>query len=110
MKKIFQAFIFFVVSLAAYAQQDPSTQMGMAPYMTFQNGDVDHVNTGNGNVYIQIPLLSYPQKGNKLRMNFFIRYNHPQWQVNITSDPSVVGEGDYVGQWTYTDMFDQAPM
>jgi len=98
---------FFLVSLIVPASvvgqvQDPSIQMGSAPYATFQNGDIDNVNLDNGNVFLKIPLVGFPQRGDKLSLNFFVRFNAPRWNVIEMVDGYDEG-GDIVGQWSIYD-------
>ena len=97
-------FLFFlIISSCAVGQvQDPSTQMGSAPYATFQSGDIDNVNLDNGNVFLKIPLVGFPQRGDKLSLNFFVRYNAPRWNI-IGIDDGYDEGGGIVGQWEIYD-------
>jgi RHS repeat-associated protein len=74
--------VFFTfVSVPAFAQVAPDVQQGLIPFASFQHGDIDSVNLATGNLTVHIPLVSYPQRGGKLRLNFFIRYNNKGWYI-----------------------------
>jgi len=64
----------FFGAAPAWCQLDPNTLQGLTPYASFHGGDLDSVNLGSGKLDIHIPLLSYPQRGGKLRMSFTVRY------------------------------------
>jgi hypothetical protein len=68
----------------AYPQSStPDIQNGLVPYGAFQHGDVDHVNLANGNVLLSIPLVSYPQRGGKLKLSFSAIENNKGWRINL---------------------------
>lgn len=54
--------------------QDPTLERGLKPYGAFEGGSIDSVSMTNGNLNIHIPLVSYPQRGGKLHLAFFLRY------------------------------------
>src|SRR5713101_382098 len=60
---------------------NPNTENGLKPYGSFHGGDIDTVSLTNGNVILHIPLLSYPQRGSDLRVNFFLEMNSKGWSV-----------------------------
>jgi RHS repeat-associated protein len=67
---------------AALAQAPgPEIQQGMTPYASFQGGEIDSVNLGSGNVVIHIPLVSYPQRGDKLRLAFKFFDTNKGWYI-----------------------------
>lgn len=67
----------------AHAQYDYLPQVGIKNFATYQYSDVDSVDLSTGNVNLHIPLVGFPQKDDKLRLNFMIRYNEPQWMTVI---------------------------
>src|SRR5437667_3927350 len=67
------------------AQTSPDLEQGLKPYGAYQGGNIDSVGLTNGNVMAHIPMASYPQRGGKLRLNFFARYNNKSWTVGHTS-------------------------
>lgn len=93
---------------SSFAQTPTSDGQGFTPYATFQGGDIDSINLSTGNVVIKIPLLSYPQRGGKLRLVFNFYDTNKNWWVynngkvanwtfanNGTSNPFLPG-GPYV--------------
>lgn len=82
MKRLALLGVFFTfVSVPAFAQVAPDVQQGLIPFGSFQHADIDSVNVATGNLTLHIPLVSYPQRGGKLRLNFFIRYNNKGWYI-----------------------------
>lgn len=53
----------------------PDTAIGNSPLASYDVSAIDAVNPVNGNLFLQLPLLSFPQRGKKLRLNFKIFYN-----------------------------------
>jgi YD repeat-containing protein len=95
------AILVFCVPNAQAQIQSPATAIGAVPYTNFQTNGIDNVNLSNGNVYVQAPLVSFPQLGGKLRLNFMIRYNRPQWSIiyDTTTLDSATGITHYSGHW-----------
>jgi hypothetical protein len=61
---------FVVIGLA----QDPDDiQQGIKAYGTYEGGEFDSVSMTNGNLVLNIPLVSYPQRG-KLHFGYYLRY------------------------------------
>jgi RHS repeat-associated protein len=83
--------------------QTPDMAVGHSPYALYNNpGDIDHVNPINGNIFISVPLLSYPQVGKDLRLQFNIYYNDKQWYIpNFAPNPS--NNGTNGGAWSWYD-------
>ena len=46
------------------AQDSDDIQQGIKAYGTYHGGDIDSVSMINGNLMLDIPLVSYPQRGN----------------------------------------------
>jgi RHS repeat-associated protein len=83
--------------------QGPAMAIGESPYAIYNNpADIDHVNPINGNIYIKIPLLSYPQVGKGLRLQFNIYYNEKQWYIPNFA-PSPQQNGTFTGAWSWYD-------
>lgn len=58
------------------ASQNPQDfNSGLTPYQGFHGGDIDSINMASGNLNLHIPLISFPQRGGALRLNFAINYN-----------------------------------
>ncbi len=63
---------------SAFGQTTPDLEEGMKPYGDFHGGDIDQVSLSSGKLVLNIPLVSYPQRGGKIKLGFGLR-----WQ-NIT--------------------------
>ncbi len=48
---------------SSFAQDPDDIQQGIKAYGTYRGGDIDSVSMTNGNLTVDIPLLSYPQRG-----------------------------------------------
>jgi hypothetical protein len=83
-----------VLAAPALAQQDPNLEIGLKPYGSFHGGEIDTISLSTGNLSLQAPLLSYPQRGN-LGLGFMIRYNNKAWQKVQTSLSPI----HYAYQW-----------
>lgn len=81
-------------------QTAPDMATGLSPYATYIPGEIDNVNPANGNIFIKIPLLGYPQKGGRLRLNYYIYYNDKQWQANLAEVFPTYGSPYVTGHWT----------
>src|SRR5260221_4112820 len=46
------------------------------PFRTYHGGDIDSINLSNGKLNIDIPLISYPQRGGKLNLGFALHYEN----------------------------------
>ncbi len=84
MKKSFAFTCLFLAALSSktsIAQVTADTAQGQSPYGVYRVGDIDSVNVVNGNLSLRIPLLSYPQRGKDLRMDFYIYSNDKKWII-----------------------------
>jgi RHS repeat-associated protein len=73
--KVFFAAIISLVCLgvsSVLAQEDPNIGL-QKNYAPFQYSEIDQVNLSNGALSVDIPLLSYPQRG-KLKMNLVLHF------------------------------------
>src|SRR5260221_7454964 len=46
------------------------------PFRTYHGGDIDSINLSNGKLNIDIPLISYPQRGGKLNLGVALHYEN----------------------------------
>jgi YD repeat-containing protein len=102
-KTIGLACLFFAASISttSNAQVTADIAQGQTPYGVYQMGDIDSVNAVNGNVSLRIPLLSYPQRGKDLRMDFYIYSNDKQWTIGNFQDVlQANGSSYWEGQWS----------
>jgi RHS repeat-associated protein len=72
-----------VFSSTTPAQGDPIAEAGIKPFGAY-SGDFDSISMVNGGLYFSIPLLSYPQRGNKLTLDLTLTYIDGSWQVKLT--------------------------
>src|SRR3954464_7829368 len=79
----------------AFCQSMADLDNGMKPYGAFHGGSIDSVSLANGNLNLHIPLISYPQRGGKLGLDFYIGYHSKAWSIEELGDP-VVNE-----RWRY---------
>jgi RHS repeat-associated protein len=85
-----------LAALPASAQDDPAFTTAAQPYSSYHGGAIDHVDLMSGNLSIDIPLMSYPQKGSKLSLSFGLHYQSGPAIDNHYCDDS----GDCWDQWT----------
>ena len=67
------------------AQNLPIEERGLKPYGSYEGGNLDSINMANGSLTLHIPFWSYPQRGGKLRLNYFINFttsDMPDQQLN----------------------------
>ena len=57
------------------AQNFSDFNSGWTPYQTYHGGEIDSINAGTGSLNLHIPLVSFPQRGGRLRLTFAINYN-----------------------------------
>jgi len=62
------------------AQTDPVFEEGLKPYGAYHGGDIDSVSLVNRVLNVHIPIVSYSQRGGKLHMGFYLRYDSPIWR------------------------------
>ena len=58
----------------AAAQDNPNFEIGLKPFGSYNMGNIDNVNLGNGSLGVDIPLISYPQRGGKLKLDLSLHY------------------------------------
>ena len=64
-------------TLVCPAQTDPIDEQGLKPFGSYHGGDIDVVNLMHGKLDLHAPVVSYPQRGGKLKMGFTLRYDNP---------------------------------
>src|SRR5260370_4984458 len=60
----------------AQAQDDPALETGAKPFGTYHGGNIDSVDLLNRSLNVDIPLISYPQRGGKLKLDFLLHYHN----------------------------------
>jgi hypothetical protein len=82
----FYAFLllFVIVGVGRLVAQDPDdVQNGIKAYGTYRGGDIDSVSMTNGNLTVDIPLYSYPQRG-KVHFGYKLVYNNKNYTQRTT--------------------------
>lgn len=82
--------------LPAFAQQNANLEQGLKPYGMYQGGNLDSISITNRNLTLHIPIVSYPQRGGKLRLNFMGIYNNKGWIVE-----QYVSQGQEILRWKW---------
>src|SRR5579875_366587 len=72
---------------------------GISPSTVYEAGDFDNVNPATGNLFLDIPILSYPQLGHALRLSFHVYYNDKSWFID--NWPRAVASAG-TSPWSYT--------
>jgi RHS repeat-associated protein len=70
------------------AQDDANFEIGLKPFGSYQGGNIDQVSLGNGGLSVDIPLISYPQRGGKLKLEFALHYSNQSY-----SEQEICGQG-----------------
>ncbi len=87
-----------ISSTSVHGQTLPPTtsddQQGMQPYQSYHGGDIDSINLSTGMLNLDVPFLSYPQRGS-LHLSFNLYYNDsPQHLKQICPQ-----QGTCVWEW-----------
>lgn len=93
------ALLLCALSPRIFAQTLPpvtsADQVGTQPYGSYHGGDVDSIGLTNGTLSLDLPILSYPQRGN-LHVSFNLMYNNqPQHFGQICFPPPDPCEYDW---------------
>jgi RHS repeat-associated protein len=70
-------------SPAVSAQSDPDFETGLKPFGSYHGGDIDVINLSNGSLTIDLPLMSYPQRGGKLNLSFDFRMTNFSYYYTV---------------------------
>ncbi|WP_187143387.1 RHS repeat-associated core domain-containing protein [Terriglobus albidus] len=99
-------------SATCFAQYDYLPKVGIKDFATYQQSSIDSVDLDTGNVNLHIPLLGFPQKGSKLRLNFIVRYNEPQWfsAIGMPLYNPTIGGYSAAGFWKLKDFNNPRPL
>lgn len=68
---------------------NPAAETGIKPYGSYHGGNIDTINLSNGEPSVDIPLISYPQRGGKLKLDFVLHYeNRGWWSTSVCEESS----------------------
>ena len=88
--KVFRLIIIFAALFMPctllLAQTASNIENGFKSFGSYHGGDFDTVNLQTGNVMFHAPLLSYPQRGGKLGVNYVLSGSSKNWQVDEWTD------------------------
>ena len=97
------ATLIFIFGFAqpAEAQSGVDLITGVHPFGSYQLSDVDTVYLSNGHLTIDIPLISYPQRGKKLGLKFVLHYHNSGKILGGMAGclPSIFGGGCSAFPW-----------
>jgi RHS repeat-associated protein len=102
--------VLFAGSICAFAQA--ANETGIKPYGSYHGGDIDQVNVSNNHLELRLPLLSYPQRGTRLKLSFTGLFHNPVWNEHTESVPTtnlVFHFWEYDGPPGVTVVAEQAP-
>jgi RHS repeat-associated protein len=85
----------------AFAQADASIEQGLKPYGSYMGGNLDTVSLTSGNLMLHIPLVSYPQRGGRLNLSFFLRYNNKGFFIRQWTFTNGLGQQQTASAWTW---------
>ena len=93
-------FVTFLLTSGQAQTLPPTTaddQAGEQAYMSYHGGDIDSISLNNGSLSLNLPFLSYPQRG-KLHVSFNLMYHDsPQHQGYLC----VTAGGKQTCTWTW---------
>jgi hypothetical protein len=87
--------VLLLIALAAtaIAQDTPSLETGLKPYGSYAGGDLDSISLSGGNLTLHIPIISYPQRGGKLDVQYFLVLNAKSWVAQRTVTNAQLNQG-----------------
>src|SRR5215472_8210822 len=81
---------------------DPTFETGIRQYGSYHGGKIDSINLSNGSLTADVPLIFYPQRGGKLKLNFVLHYFNEGWfadqQCGLTQC-FLTGRGSWFHGW-----------
>jgi hypothetical protein len=81
--------LFFMAAVFASAQDLAGIEQGIKPYGSYEGGDIDFVSMVNGSLQVRIPLVSLPQRGGRVKVDYTLLYQNPYYTYtdNCANDP-----------------------
>ena len=76
----------------AQARDLPVDDRGLKPFGSYAGRNLDSINMANGSLTLHIPFWSYPQRGDKLRLNYFINFTSNPWKTTEFCGPNACHE------------------
>ena len=88
--------IIFVTGGLLLGQSAPNVENGFKAFGSYQSGDLDTVNLQTGNLMFHVPVLSYPQRGGKISVNFLLQGSSKNWQVGTWTDDQHIEHNKWI--------------
>jgi YD repeat-containing protein len=112
--KVFKLCILSAVLLFGniFAFPQAANEQGIKPYGSYHGGDIDQISVSNNHLELRLPLLSYPQRGTRLKLSFTGLFHNPVWNEHTDTAPTtnlVFHFWEYDGPPGVTVVVDQAP-
>ncbi len=87
--------MFVALKVLANAQNPVDLITGIQPFGTYHLSNIDSINVANGRMTVDIPLISYPQRGGQLQLNYVVHYHNTGKVLGGTTGclPLVIGSG-----------------
>ncbi|HKU75415.1 MAG TPA: hypothetical protein VJR02_16000, partial [Pyrinomonadaceae bacterium] len=99
---IFQAAMLLLCIVAhTYAQDEGNPKRGFYPGGSYAISDIETVNTTNGNLILNIPIVSLPAGRGAAGASVSLTYNSKVWDVEQIHDPGEPGTGEGI---TFNDL------
>src|SRR5713101_5861100 len=95
---LLMASLSLILSKSACAQDLPEFEIGLKPFGTYHGGSIDSVSIANGNLTIDMPLFSYPQRGGKLKKSLDLYYNNKGYKM-VTHCSRLTGDCTTTTTW-----------
>jgi hypothetical protein len=83
MKRACFGILLFVMLAGPVAAQDFTA--GLIPFQSYSTYDFDSINNNSINLFVHIPVLSYPQRGTLPDLGFYLSYNRITWFQDCVS-------------------------
>lgn len=80
----------FACASYLHAQYLGDIEQGIKPYGSYHGGDIDTISMTNGALQVRIPLVSLPQRGGRLKVDYTLLYETPYYTYtdNCQNDPN----------------------
>ena len=67
------AVVLFALQFTGLAQENADLENGLKPFGSYRGGELDTVSMTNGNLMVQIPIIAFGQRGDKLGLQYFLQ-------------------------------------
>ncbi len=88
--------LFTILALSAFAPSqstaqavDPTGGAGVKAYGAYHGSSIEHISLETSKLITNIPLISYPQRGGKLRVEFALHWYNPVYTYTHICNPDL---------------------